>query len=110
MQTPLFFAGSLSHSLCYFNLQVQEPSQGLPQILSMLHLDDQPIACYESLTRRTVPLVPWMQEVEKEDPNDRKEWDEPLLAPEQVFGDELKRVQKLYQQNGGFFVFPSSSL
>ncbi|XP_015745994.1 major histocompatibility complex class I-related gene protein-like [Python bivittatus] len=90
-----------SHSLSYFYLQVPESSQGLPQVFSKAYLDHQPIARHDSLTRRTVLLVPWMEEVEKEDPNDWNREMETLQTTEQVFQDELEHVQKLYQQNGG---------
>uniref|UniRef100_A0A8C6VEZ5 Ig-like domain-containing protein n=1 Tax=Naja naja TaxID=35670 RepID=A0A8C6VEZ5_NAJNA len=41
--------------------KVLDSSQGLPQFLSVIHLDDHPIARYDILNRRTVPLVPWME-------------------------------------------------
>uniref|UniRef100_A0A670Z6D4 Ig-like domain-containing protein n=1 Tax=Pseudonaja textilis TaxID=8673 RepID=A0A670Z6D4_PSETE len=37
-----------------------------PQFSIWSYLDDQPIARFDSLTRRMEPLVPWMEEVEKE--------------------------------------------
>ncbi|KAM6472418.1 major histocompatibility complex class I-related gene protein-like isoform 2-T2 [Liasis olivaceus] len=92
---------SPSHSLSYFYLQVSEPGQGLPQVFPKAYLDDQPIARRDSLTRRTVLLVPWMEEAEKEDTDDWNREMETLQATEQVFQDELKSVQKPYQQNGG---------
>ncbi|KAM3848327.1 major histocompatibility complex class I-related gene protein-like [Vipera latastei] len=77
--------------------QVSEPNLGLPQFFSKVYLDDQPIACYDSHTRRVEPLVSWMQKVEKEDPKQGKEGNEMLLATERVFRHELKSVR----QNGG---------
>ncbi|XP_025033140.1 major histocompatibility complex class I-related gene protein-like isoform X2 [Python bivittatus] len=55
------------------------------------YLDDQPIACYDSLTRIMEPLVPWMEELQKET----------FLAPERVFRADLESVQNLYPQNEG---------
>uniref|UniRef100_A0A8C5SN53 Ig-like domain-containing protein n=1 Tax=Laticauda laticaudata TaxID=8630 RepID=A0A8C5SN53_LATLA len=52
---------SSKHSLSYSYLQVSGPSQGLPQFLSMVHLDDQPIARYDNHIRMLEPLVPWME-------------------------------------------------
>ncbi|XP_070792379.1 major histocompatibility complex class I-related gene protein-like isoform X3 [Pituophis catenifer annectens] len=77
--------GSLSHSLCYFYLQLPEPSQGQPQSFVTGYFDDQPIARYDSLTRKTEPLVPWMEEVEKET----------FLPLEWVFRADLEKVSKL---------------
>ncbi|XP_060549434.1 major histocompatibility complex class I-related gene protein-like isoform X1 [Pantherophis guttatus] len=95
MQIPSFspppFPGSPSHSLCYFYLQLPEPNQGLPQFSFRSYLDDQPIARYDSLTRKMEPLVPWMEEVEKE----------AFLAPERVFRADLEKVSKLDRRAGG---------
>ncbi|XP_039188201.1 major histocompatibility complex class I-related gene protein-like [Crotalus tigris] len=88
---------SLSHSLWFSYLQVSEPNLQLPQFFSKVYLDDQPIACYDSQTRRVEPLVSWMEKMEKEDPKQGKEGNEMLLATEQVFRHELKSVW----QNGG---------
>ncbi|KAK9405401.1 major histocompatibility complex class I-related protein-like [Crotalus adamanteus] len=81
---------SLSHSLWFSYLQVSEPNLQLPQFFSKVYLDDQPIACYDSQTRRVEPLVSWMEKMEKEDPKQGKEGNEMLLATEQVFRHELK--------------------
>ncbi|XP_070792378.1 zinc-alpha-2-glycoprotein-like isoform X2 [Pituophis catenifer annectens] len=83
--------GSLSHSLCYFYLQLPEPSQGQPQSFVTGYFDDQPIARYDSLTRKTEPLVPWMEEVEKET----------FLPLEWVFRADLEKVSKLDRCAGG---------
>ncbi|XP_060549427.1 zinc-alpha-2-glycoprotein-like isoform X2 [Pantherophis guttatus] len=85
------FSGSPSHSLCYFYLQLPEPNQGLPQFSIRSYLDDQPIAHYDSLTRKMEPLVPWMEEVEKE----------AFLAPERVFRADLEKLSKLDRRAGG---------
>ncbi|XP_029142181.1 major histocompatibility complex class I-related gene protein-like, partial [Protobothrops mucrosquamatus] len=69
---------------------VSEPNLRLPQFFSKVYLDDQPIACYDSHTRRVEPLVSWMEKMEKEDPKQGKEGNEMLLATEQVFRHELK--------------------
>ncbi|XP_034277738.1 major histocompatibility complex class I-related gene protein-like [Pantherophis guttatus] len=84
-------SGSPSHSLSYFYLQLPEPNQGLPQFSIRSYLDDQPIAHFDSLTRKMEPLVPWMKEVEKE----------AFLAPERVFRADLEKVSKLDRHAGG---------
>ncbi|XP_058023754.1 major histocompatibility complex class I-related gene protein-like [Ahaetulla prasina] len=76
--------------LWYSYLQVSKPNQGLPRFFSKAYLDDQPIARYDSHTRKVEPLVSWMEKVEKEDPNHGKEGNEMLLATGQVFQDELR--------------------
>uniref|UniRef100_A0A670YSH3 Ig-like domain-containing protein n=1 Tax=Pseudonaja textilis TaxID=8673 RepID=A0A670YSH3_PSETE len=62
--------GSSKHSLSYSYLQVSGPSQELPQFLSMVHLDDQPIARYDNHTRMLEPLVPWMEMIVEWKQND----------------------------------------
>ncbi|XP_015681189.2 major histocompatibility complex class I-related gene protein-like [Protobothrops mucrosquamatus] len=49
----------------------------------MVHLDNQPIARYDSLTREMEPLVPWMERVEVKD----------FLEPDWVFRADLESVQ-----------------
>ncbi|XP_070792370.1 major histocompatibility complex class I-related gene protein-like [Pituophis catenifer annectens] len=85
---PRSRCGSSRHSLCYSYLKVSEPSQGLPQFFSMVHLDDQPIARYDSPTRRMVPLVPWMEAAE-------------VKTPERMFRGDLEWLSKLNPQTGG---------
>ncbi|XP_058024339.1 major histocompatibility complex class I-related gene protein-like [Ahaetulla prasina] len=82
---------SLSHSLCYFYLQLPDPNQELPQFFINSYLDDQPIAQFDSLTRRMEPLVPWMEEVEKKR----------FLIPEWVFRPDLEKLSKVDQHAGG---------
>ncbi|XP_060549428.1 major histocompatibility complex class I-related gene protein-like [Pantherophis guttatus] len=81
---------SASHSLCYFYLQLPEPNQGLPQFSIRSYLDDQPIARYDSLTGKMEPLVPWMEEVEKE----------AFLSPEWVFRTDPKLSKRDHQAEG----------
>ncbi|XP_034277743.1 major histocompatibility complex class I-related gene protein-like isoform X2 [Pantherophis guttatus] len=83
--------GSSKHSLSYSYLQVSEPSQELPQFISMVHLDDQPIARYDNHTRKLEPLVPWMEMVELES----------CLDPEWVFRADLGSVQNFHPRNEG---------
>ncbi|XP_058024338.1 major histocompatibility complex class I-related gene protein-like [Ahaetulla prasina] len=82
---PGALCGAPSHSLCYFYLRLSEPSKGLPQFFIRSYLDDQPIARYDNLTRKTEPLVPWMEEEEKER----------FLALEWVFRADLEKISKL---------------
>ncbi|XP_058023755.1 major histocompatibility complex class I-related gene protein-like [Ahaetulla prasina] len=81
------------HSLSYFYLQLAEPSQGLPQFFIRSYLDDQPIARYDSLTRKMQPLVPWMEEEEAEK--------EAFLAPEWIFRADLEKLSKRNHQAEG---------
>ncbi|XP_070592590.1 major histocompatibility complex class I-related gene protein-like [Erythrolamprus reginae] len=79
---PVGRLGSSRHSLCYSYLKVSEPSQGLPQFLSVVHLDDHPIARYDILNGKTVPLVPRMEEEE-------------MKAPERMFRADLDQLAEL---------------
>ncbi|XP_070592585.1 zinc-alpha-2-glycoprotein-like [Erythrolamprus reginae] len=80
--------GSSRHSLCYSYLKVSESSQGLPRFLSVVHLDNQPIARYDILNGKTVPLVPWMEAEE-------------MKAPERMFRADLEQLSELNHQTGG---------
>uniref|UniRef100_A0A8C6V9Q4 Ig-like domain-containing protein n=1 Tax=Naja naja TaxID=35670 RepID=A0A8C6V9Q4_NAJNA len=89
---PFFFTtGSRTHSLCHSYLKVSEPSQGLPQFLFLLHLDDQPIARYDDRTSRMEPLVPWMGAEEATT----------LMDLERIFRTDLEWLSKLSHQTGG---------
>ncbi|KAM3848326.1 major histocompatibility complex class I-related gene protein-like, partial [Vipera latastei] len=85
------FCGCLSNSLCYSYLQLSQPSQGLPQFSIRGYLDDQPIACYGSLTKKMNPLVSWMEEKEEET----------FQVLEWVIGIDLEKLSKLDDQTGG---------
>ncbi|KAL8213485.1 UNVERIFIED_CONTAM: hypothetical protein K2H54_066006 [Gekko kuhli] len=56
-------SSSSSHSLRYFYTALSEPGQGLPQFISVGYVDDQPISRYDSIMRKKVPRVPWMEKV-----------------------------------------------
>ncbi|XP_032065610.1 uncharacterized protein LOC116503352 isoform X2 [Thamnophis elegans] len=85
------FCASPSHSLSYSYLQLSEPTQGQNQFLIRGYLDDQPIIRFDSHTWKMEPLVPWMEEVEKE----------MFLVPEWVFRDDLDKLSKRDQHAGG---------
>ncbi|XP_015685672.1 major histocompatibility complex class I-related gene protein-like, partial [Protobothrops mucrosquamatus] len=82
---------SSKHSLCYSYLTVSEPSQGLPQFLSMVHLDDQPIARFDNHTRKMEPLVPWMEMEETKI----------FVAPEWLFRVDLETLSNFNHQTRG---------
>ncbi|KAG8127361.1 hypothetical protein E2320_014286 [Naja naja] len=85
-------AGSSRHSLCSSCWKVPEPSQGLPQFLSMIHLDDQPIARSDSLNSTMVPLVPWM----------KVEQAKIFMSPVRRFWTDLEQLSNLNPETGGF--------
>ncbi|KAM3844385.1 zinc-alpha-2-glycoprotein-like [Vipera latastei] len=83
--------GSSRHSLCYSYWKVSESSQRLPQFLSMVHLDDQPIARFDNHTRKMEPLVPWMEAEETKI----------IVAFEKVFRADLETLSNFNQKTGG---------
>ncbi|XP_058023757.1 major histocompatibility complex class I-related gene protein-like [Ahaetulla prasina] len=68
-------------------------SERLPQFLIRSYLDDQPITRFDSLTRKTEPLVPWIKEEEVEK--------EAFLGPEWIFRAGLEKLSKLNHQAEG---------
>ncbi|XP_032065634.1 uncharacterized protein LOC116503370 isoform X2 [Thamnophis elegans] len=87
--------GSPRHSLCYSYLRVSESSQGLPEFLSMVHLDDQPITQYDN---NTMKMVPWLEMVDTTI----------LVALERVFGADLEWLSKLNHKAGGLHTWQVS--
>ncbi|XP_032065731.1 major histocompatibility complex class I-related gene protein-like [Thamnophis elegans] len=84
---PVGLRDSSRHSLCYSFLKVSEPIHGLPQFHSMVNLDDQPIARYDILNGKAVPLVPWMEAEE-------------VKTPERIFRSDLEWLSNLNPQTG----------
>ncbi|XP_015685156.1 major histocompatibility complex class I-related gene protein-like, partial [Protobothrops mucrosquamatus] len=82
---------SFRHSLCYSCRKVSEPSQRLPLFLSLVHLDDQPIARNGGLTSMVVPLVPWMEVEEAKI----------FVGLERRFRTRLEWLSKFSHQIGG---------
>ncbi|XP_070792372.1 major histocompatibility complex class I-related gene protein-like isoform X2 [Pituophis catenifer annectens] len=85
------FLCSPRHSLCYSYLKVSEPSQGLPQFLSVIHLDDQPIARYDNHINRMELLVPWLEAEEMKN----------LVVLEREFRADLEWLSNLSHQTAG---------
>ncbi|XP_058024331.1 major histocompatibility complex class I-related gene protein-like [Ahaetulla prasina] len=84
-----FVPGDFCGSLYYSYLKVSESSQGLPQFLSVIHLNDTPIARYDFLNKKTIPLVPWMKE------------EEMVKIPERIFRGDLEWLSARSNQTGG---------
>lgn len=88
---PLLLPGSSRSSLCYSCWKVSEPSQGLPLFLSVVQLDDQPVARNDGLTSSMVPLVPWMKAEEAKI----------FVGPERWFRTRLEWLSNLNPPTGG---------
>uniref|UniRef100_A0A8D2KRA2 MHC class I-like antigen recognition-like domain-containing protein n=1 Tax=Varanus komodoensis TaxID=61221 RepID=A0A8D2KRA2_VARKO len=80
------FPGSSSHSLHYLYTMVSESG-----FFVVVFLDDQPITCYNSNTRRQEPLVPWMQKKETVVARDN----------EVFFRKSLQAANSHYEHGGG---------
>ncbi|KAL7986515.1 hypothetical protein Chor_011681 [Crotalus horridus] len=88
----------------YFSTAISEPSQGLPQFVSVGYVDGQVFAHYDSNSRRMQPRVSWMEKVGKDDPqywdrNTQISYDE-----EDVFRDNLETLRRRYNQNESFHI------
>ncbi|XP_061476651.1 class I histocompatibility antigen, F10 alpha chain-like [Rhineura floridana] len=94
--------GTSSHSFRVFLTAVSEPDQGLPQFTVVGYVDDQPITHYESYTKKVLPLVSWMKEMEKERADYGKRQTQILQNEEPVFRGNLVTLQNHYNQTGGF--------
>ncbi|XP_039206217.1 major histocompatibility complex class I-related gene protein-like isoform X3 [Crotalus tigris] len=95
------YFGTSSHSLMFFSTVISEPSQGLPQFVSVGSVDGQVFAYYDSNTRRVQPRVSWIEKVGKEDP---QYWDrntQRVRYSEVAFRDILETVRRLYNQSEG---------
>ncbi|XP_060094437.1 class I histocompatibility antigen, F10 alpha chain-like [Heteronotia binoei] len=95
------FPGSSSsfHSLRYFEMGMSEPSQGLPQFIAVGYVDEQPISRYDSITRRNVPRVPWMEKVEDYEAGLWERTNQILQSTEYVFRTSLEILRGRYNQS-----------
>lgn len=109
-QTLFFFlppASSSWHSLYYSYTFVSKPNQRLPQFSILESVDGQPIAHYDSNTNEYRSLVPWMEQVKKEEPL-WKEYTEIVKKAEQDFGRNLVTLKKYYNHSEGeYHIFRS---
>ncbi|XP_063174826.1 class I histocompatibility antigen, F10 alpha chain-like isoform X2 [Chroicocephalus ridibundus] len=86
------------HSLHYFNVQVLEPSPGVPEFVEAGYLDGNLISRYDSETGRTVPGADWMAAN-----LDQAYWDSQTQISQngyQVARADLETVRSRYNQSG----------
>uniref|UniRef100_A0A8C7E3M7 MHC class I-like antigen recognition-like domain-containing protein n=1 Tax=Naja naja TaxID=35670 RepID=A0A8C7E3M7_NAJNA len=109
MESPFFPVGPLqplwgasSHSLKYFYTAISEPSQGLPQFVTVGYLDGQVFVYYDSHTQKKQPRVSWIEKyVGKEDP---QYWDRETQISrgnEEAFRVGLEVLRNRYNQSEG---------
>ncbi|KAL8213448.1 UNVERIFIED_CONTAM: hypothetical protein K2H54_065390 [Gekko kuhli] len=94
-------SGSSWHSLRYFYTMIWAPDQGEPYFIVVAYLDDQLGGHYNSTTKRAVPRVPWIRNVEKDDP---RFWDwntQRASSSEQRMKIDLMNLQSIYNQSRG---------
>ncbi|XP_060094446.1 class I histocompatibility antigen, F10 alpha chain-like [Heteronotia binoei] len=95
-------SGSSSpHSLRYFYTAVSEPGSGLPQFITVGYVDDQLIDRYDSITKRDIPQVPWMEKVGKEDPQYWERNTQMLQGIEAVYRVDLVTLRDRFHQKNG---------
>ncbi|XP_015684078.2 class I histocompatibility antigen, F10 alpha chain-like, partial [Protobothrops mucrosquamatus] len=96
--------GTSSHSMKYFSSSISEPSQGLPQFVTVGYVDGQVFAYYDSNSRRMQPRVSWMEKVGKEDP---QYWDSETQisrGTEETFRENLEILRLRYNQSEGLHI------
>ncbi|KAL8213453.1 UNVERIFIED_CONTAM: hypothetical protein K2H54_065413 [Gekko kuhli] len=98
-------SGSSWHSLRYFYTMIWAPDQGEPDFIAVAYLDDQLGGHYNSTTRRAVAYVPWIRNVEKDDPDFwvRNTWR--AIRYEQRMKEDLKNLRKIYNQSRGLRIW-----
>ncbi|XP_029142095.1 HLA class I histocompatibility antigen, B-38 alpha chain-like [Protobothrops mucrosquamatus] len=93
--------GTSSHSMKYFYTIISDPSQGLPQFVSVGYVDGQAFVYYDSNSRRRELRVSWMEKVGKEDP---QYWDrntQRARGNEETSRENLEILRLRYNQSEG---------
>ncbi|KAL8213477.1 UNVERIFIED_CONTAM: hypothetical protein K2H54_065974 [Gekko kuhli] len=91
-------SSSSSHSLRYFYTALSEPGQGLPQFISEGYVDDQPIDHYDSIMRKNVPRVPWMEKVVEHEAGYWEGQSQILQGTESTFRVALGTLRERFNQ------------
>ncbi|ETE60318.1 hypothetical protein L345_13940, partial [Ophiophagus hannah] len=99
--------GASSHSLKYFSTAVSEPSQGLPQYITVGQVDGQVFVHYDSHSRRMQPRVSWIEKVGKEDPQYWERETQRERGSEETFRETLVTVRSRYNQSEGLHTWQS---
>nr|ACD54830.1 MHC class I antigen [Amblyrhynchus cristatus] len=94
--------GSSPHSLRYFVTSVSDPGREVPRFFYVGYVDNQQFVSYDPNARRSLPKVPWMTEVDKDDPQYWERNSDNMKNAEQAFRVGLVNVRKYYNQSGGF--------
>ncbi|XP_061476650.1 major histocompatibility complex class I-related gene protein-like [Rhineura floridana] len=95
-------SGTSSHSFLVFLTAVSEPGHGLPQFTAVGYVDDQPIGRYDSNTKKVLPSVSWMKEMEKERADYGKRQTKILRKEEPEYRVNLVILQNRFNQTRGF--------
>ncbi|XP_060094447.1 class I histocompatibility antigen, F10 alpha chain-like [Heteronotia binoei] len=89
---------SSSHSLRCFYTGVSESGPGLPQFIVAAYVDNQPISRYDNITKRVLPLVPWMEKVVEDEAGYWEEQSQILQDTEAVFRVDLVMLRDRFNQ------------
>ncbi|KAL8213490.1 UNVERIFIED_CONTAM: hypothetical protein K2H54_066021, partial [Gekko kuhli] len=80
---------------------LSEPGQGLPRFFTLGYVDDQPFIRYDSVTKRVLPQVPWMEKAGEDDPDYWERNYHSLRSSESVFRSSLEILRDRFNQSGG---------
>ncbi|KAJ7303294.1 hypothetical protein JRQ81_012235 [Phrynocephalus forsythii] len=93
---------SSPHSMRYFYTGVSEPGQGLPRFIAVGYVDGQLFVQYDSNTRSMESRAPWMEKVDKEDPQYWERNTRNFRASEETFRVSVETVRNYYNLSKGF--------
>ncbi|XP_062978066.1 major histocompatibility complex class I-related gene protein-like [Elgaria multicarinata webbii] len=94
-------SSSSSHSLRFFYTLMSDPGQGQPEFIGEGYLDDQLFARYDSVTKRALPRVPWIEAIEREHTHFWEQNTRRALNSELRFRGDLVTLQNHHNQSGG---------
>uniref|UniRef100_A0A7N5KQA5 Major histocompatibility complex class I-related gene protein-like n=1 Tax=Ailuropoda melanoleuca TaxID=9646 RepID=A0A7N5KQA5_AILME len=99
---PRISRGASSHSRTFLYMGISEADVGLPHFAALGYVDGQPFSYYDTKTKQTQHRVPWMEKVEKDDPQYWERSTQIFRVQEDTFRENLEILRHRYNQSEGF--------